>query len=76
MGAQPVIVRGLNYPRGWKILIQNSVMIWCRACRKERVARQMNSYLTLTIAASRAFMSAPKSLPSIPAFLYGLELSR
>ena len=32
-----------------------------------------DSYLTPAIATLSALMSAPKSFPSLPAFLYGLE---
>lgn len=33
-------------------------------------------YSTPAVAAAIASMSAPRSLPSVPAFLYGLEFSR
>jgi hypothetical protein len=70
------LFRIYSCPRGWKIPIQTSMMINRPARRNERVGRQKNPYLTPTIAASRTLMSAPKSLPSIPPFLYGLELLR
>lgn len=76
-----------NYAGVGRDLIWNSVMIKHPARRKQRGAQDhmqmvirrsgkeqsLNSYLTPAIAAFKASMSAPKSFPSLPAFLYGLE---